>query len=86
MRFPNVSSSSPSITPSSMSSSAASAPTYVMFFMRMRSREPSKFSTHMRASGTPRKVTSSRLSVSASGHVESWITQPPDRTSVMSRS
>ena len=48
------------MTSMSMPSSAASTPTYTMFFIRMRSRESLKLSLHILASGTPRKVTSSR--------------------------
>jgi hypothetical protein len=42
-----------------------------MFFIRMRSRDALKISLHIRASGTPRKVTSGRASSASSGQVES---------------
>jgi hypothetical protein len=42
-----------------------------MFFIRMRVRTPLKLSLHIRASGTPSTVTSSRLSSAGRGQVES---------------
>ena len=49
----NVSLTSSTITLRSSSSSAASTPTYAMFFIRIRVRAFVKRSLHMRASGTP---------------------------------
>ena len=42
------------MTSVSMPSSAASAPAYAMFFIRMRSRTPLKVALHISASGMPR--------------------------------
>ena len=59
------------MTPRSSSSSAASTPTYAMFFMRMRVRAFANRSLHMRASGTPMISMSGRERSRSRGQVES---------------
>ena len=58
--FENFSVSSARMISVSMLSSAARAPAYAMFFIRMRSRTPSNCALHISASGMPRYVTSGR--------------------------
>jgi hypothetical protein len=82
--FANFSFSSARMVPGSMSRSAARAPAYAMFFIRIRSRTPVNRALHMSASGIPRYVTSGLVSRPSSGHVESYSSHPPDRTSAMS--
>ena len=60
--FENFSVSSVRMISTSMFRSAASAPAYAMFFIRMRSRTPSNCALHISASGIPRYVTSGRMS------------------------
>ena len=69
--LPKLSVSSWRNTSRSISSSAASTPAYMMFFIRIRLRTPTKFSLQIFASGTPRIVMSSRFSTVERGHVES---------------
>ena len=59
------------MTARSSSSSAASTPTYAMFFIRMRVRAFANRSLHMRASGTPMISMSGRESSRSRGQVES---------------
>ena len=51
--------------------SAATVPTYMMFFISVRARAPSKFSLQSCAKGTPKVLMSSRESSELRGHVES---------------
>ncbi len=71
-RFAYVSPSSSRMTARSMSSSAATTPAYMMFFISVRARAVGKFWLHSSASGTPNTVMSSRLSSELRGQVESY--------------
>jgi hypothetical protein len=69
--FAKVSASSERMTSRSRSINAASAPAYMMFFISVRARAPSKFSLHSCANGTPKVRMSSRANRLLRGQVES---------------
>src|ERR1035437_8083728 len=82
--LPNFSFSASWMTSMSISKNAASAPAYAMLRSSVRSRSRWNDSTHIRPSGTPSNVMSSRSSDCSSGHDESESRYPPGRNVAMS--